>query len=154
MKINVNTQSDDADHGINEPYPFWRVWLAYAFIGPMLGAALLSLPTLFLLLLFPLTWIITLFVGVPPAAVCGLWLACAQVWRTQYGRFAVIVWWAREIWIPIADHAAVFCLFRRAMCRAVRAVFLAARAGRNRTNGAAGAAETAEKILKLVFGSG
>ena len=58
MKINVNTQSDDADHGINEPYPFWQVWLAYAFLGPMLGAALLSLPTLFLLLLFPLTWII------------------------------------------------------------------------------------------------
>ena len=28
---------------------------------------------------------ITLFVGVPPAAVCGLWLACARVWRTQYG---------------------------------------------------------------------
>lgn len=27
----------------------------------------------------------TLFVGVPPAAVCGLWLACAQVRRTQYG---------------------------------------------------------------------
>lgn len=58
MKINVNTQSNDANHGINEPYPFWQVWLAYAFIGPMLGAALLSLPTLFLLLLFPLTWII------------------------------------------------------------------------------------------------
>lgn len=85
MKINVNTQFNDANHGINEPYPFWQVWLAYAFIGPMLGAALLSLPTLFLLLLFPLTWIITLFVGVPLAAVCGLWLACAQVRRTQYG---------------------------------------------------------------------
>ena len=69
-------------------------------------------------------------------------------------RFAVIVWWAREIWIPIAGHAAVFCRFRWAVCRAVRAVFLAVRAGRNRTNGAAGAAETAEKILKLVFGLG
>lgn len=85
MKINIKTQSDDADHGINEPYPFLQVWLAYAFLGPMLGAALLSLPTLFLFLLFPFTWIIALFVGVPPAAVCGLWLACAQVRRTQYG---------------------------------------------------------------------
>ena len=54
MKINVNTQSDDADHGINEPYPFWQVWLAYAFIGPMLGAALLSLPTRFCFYCFPL----------------------------------------------------------------------------------------------------
>ena len=170
MKINVNTQSDDADHGINEPYPFWQVWLAYAFIGPMLGAALLSLPTLFLLLLFPLTWIITLFVGVPPAAVCGLWLACAQVWRTQYGLIyaGVVGAGCTVLWLILITglqlsfdeqgkfefQSLTMLLFRRAMCRAVRAVFLAARAGRNRTNGAAGAAETAEKILKLVFGSG